>query len=201
MYAYIRGKLTQLFPTHVVVESTNGVGYEIQTPNSYRFQKYLEKELVIYTSLIVREDAQLLYGFINEEEKDMFLSLIKVTGIGPKSALAILATSTPNEVKIAIENENDVYLTKFPGIGKKTARQIVLDLKGKVQITNETTETLLSINEENSNNEKLVKEALLALEALGYSKREISKVEKVLNKSTFDSVDEAVKLGLKTLVS
>ncbi|MCH4391825.1 MULTISPECIES: Holliday junction branch migration protein RuvA [Staphylococcus] len=201
MYAYIRGKLTQLFPTHVVVESTNGVGYEIQTPNSYRFQKYLEKELVIYTSLIVREDAQLLYGFINEEEKDMFLSLIKVTGIGPKSALAILATSTPNEVKIAIENENDVYLTKFPGIGKKTARQIVLDLKGKVQVTNETTETLLSINEESSNNEKLVKEALLALEALGYSKREISKVEKVLNKSTFDSVDEAVKLGLKTLVS
>ncbi|WP_180537613.1 Holliday junction branch migration protein RuvA [Staphylococcus haemolyticus] len=201
MYAYIRGKLTQLFPTHVVVESTNGVGYEIQTPNSYQFQKYLEKELVIYTSLIVREDAQLLYGFINEEEKDMFLSLIKVTGIGPKSALAILATSTPNEVKMAIENENDAYLTKFPGIGKKTARQIVLDLKGKVQITNETTETLLSINEENSNNEKLVKEALLALEALGYSKREISKVEKVLNKSTFDSVDEAVKLGLKTLVS
>ncbi|OHQ39308.1 Holliday junction branch migration protein RuvA [Staphylococcus sp. HMSC069E07] len=201
MYAYIRGKLTQLFPTHVVVESINGVGYEIQTPNSYRFQKYLEKELVIYTSLIVREDAQLLYGFINEEEKDMFLSLIKVTGIGPKSALAILATSTPNEVKMAIENENDAYLTKFPGIGKKTARQIVLDLKGKVQITRETTETLLSMNEENSNTENLVKEALLALEALGYSKREISKVEKVLNKSTFDSVDEAVKLGLKTLVS
>ncbi|UUY76710.1 Holliday junction branch migration protein RuvA [Staphylococcus haemolyticus] len=201
MYAYIRGKLTQLFPTHVVVESINGVGYEIQTPNSYRFQKYLEKELVIYTSLIVREDAQLLYGFINEEEKDMFLSLIKVTGIGPKSALAILATSTPNEVKMAIENENDAYLTKFPSIGKKTARQIVLDLKGKVQITRETTETLLSMNEENSNSENLVKEALLALEALGYSKREISKVEKVLNKSTFDSVDEAVKLGLKTLVS
>lgn len=201
MYAYIRGKLTQLFPTHVVVESINGVGYEIQTPNSYRFQKYLEKELVIYTSLIVREDAQLLYGFINEEEKDMFLSLIKVTGIGPKSALAILATSTPNEVKMAIENENDAYLTKFPGIGKKTARQIVLDLKGKVQITRETTETLLSMNEENSNSENLAKEALLALEALGYSKREISKVEKVLNKSTFDSVDEAVKLGLKTLVS
>ena len=201
MYAYIRGKLTQLFPTHVVVESINGVGYEIQTPNSYRFQKYLEKELVIYTSLIVREDAQLLYGFINEEEKDMFLSLIKVTGIGPKSALAILATSTTNEVKMAIENENDAYLTKFPGIGKKTARQIVLDLKGKVQITRETTETLLSMNEENSNSENLVKEALLALEALGYSKREISKVEKVLNKSTFDSVDEAVKLGLKTLVS
>ena len=94
MYAYIKGTLSQLFPTHVVVE-TCGIGYEIQTPNSYRFQKYLEKEVQIYTSLIVREDAQLLYGFINEEEKEMFLSLIKVTGIGPKSALAILASSTP----------------------------------------------------------------------------------------------------------
>ena len=101
MYAYIRGKLTQLFPTHVV--GINGVGYEIQTPNSYRFQKYLRKRISNYTSLIVREDAQLLYGFINEEEKDMFLSLIKVTGIGPKSALAILATSTPNEVKMALK--------------------------------------------------------------------------------------------------
>ncbi|MCE5089870.1 Holliday junction branch migration protein RuvA [Staphylococcus devriesei] len=201
MYAYIKGQLTQLFPTHVTLETSSGVGYEIQTPNSYRFQKYLDREITIYTSLIVREDAQLLYGFINEEEKEMFLSLIKVTGIGPKSALAILATSTPNEVKRAIENENDAYLTKFPGIGKKTARQIVLDLKGKVQITEEDSETLFAVDDQPSNNERLIKEALLALAALGYSKRELAKVEKVLNKEAFESVDEAVKLGLKTLVS
>lgn len=199
MYAYIKGKLTQLFPTHVVVD-VNGVGYEIQTPNSYRFQKYLDKEVQIFTSLIVREDAQLLYGFINEEEKDMFLSLIKVTGIGPKSALAILATSTPNEVKQAIENENDTYLTKFPGIGKKTARQIVLDLKGKVQITEENSDTLLNVMNDSNANESMIKEAMLALEALGYSKRELSKVEKVLKQSNMDSVDEAVKIGLQTLV-
>ena len=105
MYAYVKGTLTQLFPTHVVVE-TSGIGYEIQTPNSYRFQKYLNRDVQIFTSLIVREDAQLLYGFISEEEKDMFHSLIKVTGIGPKSALAILAASSPNGVKRAIENEN-----------------------------------------------------------------------------------------------
>ncbi|KAB7645824.1 MULTISPECIES: Holliday junction branch migration protein RuvA [Staphylococcus] len=200
MYAYIKGQLTQLFPTHVVVD-VNGVGYEIQTPNSYRFQKYLDKEVQIFTSLIVREDAQLLYGFINEEEKDMFLSLIKVTGIGPKSALAILATSTPNEVKQAIENENDTYLTKFPGIGKKTARQIVLDLKGKVQITEENSDTLLNVMTDSNANESMIKEAMLALEALGYSKRELSKVEKVLKQSNMESVDEAVKIGLQTLVS
>ena len=199
MYAYIKGHLSQLFPTHIVVETSNGIGYEIQTPNSYRFQKYLNQECKVFTSLIVREDAQLLYGFISEEEKEMFLSLIKVTGIGPKSALAILATSTPNEVKRAIENENDTYLTKFPGIGKKTARQIVLDLKGKVKITEETSETLLQVEGQVEENDNIIKEALLALAALGYSKRELSKVEKVLNKTSIHSVDEAVKIGLKRL--
>lgn len=200
MYAYVKGTLTQLFPTHVVVE-TSGIGYEIQTPNSYRFQKYLNRDVQIFTSLIVREDAQLLYGFISEEEKDMFHSLIKVTGIGPKSALAILAASSPNGVKRAIENENDAYLTQFPGIGKKTARQIVLDLKGKVTITEEDSESLLKVDVNNDEQSQVVKEAMLALEALGYSKRELSKVEKVLNKQSVSSVDEAVKLGLQTLVS
>lgn len=200
MYAYVKGTLTQLFPTHVVVE-TAGIGYEIQTPNSYRFQKYLNQDVQIFTSLIVREDAQLLYGFISEEEKDMFHSLIKVTGIGPKSALAILAASSPNEVKRAIENENDAYLTQFPGIGKKTARQIVLDLKGKVTITEEDSESLLQVDVNNNEQSQVVKEAMLALEALGYSKRELSKVEKVLNKQSVSSVDEAVKVGLQTLIS
>ena len=200
MYAYIKGTLSQLFPTHVVVVSC-GIGYEIQTPNSYRFQKYLEKEVQIYTSLIVREDAQLLYGFINEEEKEMFLSLIKVTGIGPKSALAILASSTPHEVKLAIENENDAYLTQFPGIGKKTARQIVLDLKGKVTITEENSDDLLQTQVNGNEQNQIISEALLALQALGYSKRELTKVEKSLNKHNVNSVDEAVKIGLQTLVS
>ena len=200
MYAYIKGTLTVLNPTHVVLEAS-GVGYEIQTPNSYRFQKYKDQEILIHTSLIVREDAQLLYGFINQEEKDMFLSLIKVTGIGPKSALAILASSSPNEVKVAIENENDAYLTKFPGIGKKTARQIVLDLKGKVQITEEDSSHLFNVEHDDQQNSAIVKEALLALEALGYSNRELNKVEKTLNKESFDSIDDAVKHGLQLLIA
>ncbi|MBU7227284.1 Holliday junction branch migration protein RuvA [Staphylococcus pseudintermedius] len=199
MYAYIYGKLTALHPTHIIVETTSGIGYEIQTPNSYRFQKNLDQTVKVYTSLIVREDAQLLYGFIDQEEKDMFLSLIKVTGIGPKSALAILAASSPNEVKRAIENENDTYLTQFPGIGKKTARQIVLDLKGKVVVTEEVSEGLLDIATEQENH--AVQEALLALEALGYSKRELKKVEKAMQQQIFSDVDEAVKYGLKQLIS
>ncbi|EHT7952457.1 Holliday junction branch migration protein RuvA [Staphylococcus pseudintermedius] len=199
MYAYISGKLTALHPTHIIVETTSGIGYEIQTPNSYRFQKNLDQTVKVYTSLIVREDAQLLYGFIDQEEKDMFLSLIKVTGIGPKSALAILAASSPDEVKRAIENENDAYLTQFPGIGKKTARQIVLDLKGKVVVTEEVSEGLLDIATEQE--DLAVQEALLALEALGYSKRELKKVEKAMQQQIFSDVDEAVKYGLKQLIS
>ena len=103
-------------------------------------------------------------------------------------------------MKRAIENENDAYLTQFPGIGK-TARQIVLDLKGKVTITEEDSESLLQVDVNNNEQSQVVKEAMLALEALGYSKRELSKVEKVLNKQSVSSVDEAVKLGLQTLVS
>ena len=104
-------------------------------------------------------------------------------------------------MKRAIENENDAYLTQFPGIGKKTARQIVLDLKGKVTITEEDSESLLKVDVNNDEQSQVVKEAMLALEALGYSKRELSKVEKVLNKQSVSSVDEAVKVGLQTLVS
>lgn len=195
MYAYIKGKISQLYPTHIVVEN-NGIGYEIQTPNSYRFQSQLEEEAQVFTQLIVREDAHLLYGFIDLEEKDMFLNLIKVTGIGPKSALAILAASTPNEVKIAIENENEAYLTKFPGIGKKTARQIILDLKGKLTITEES--ELFAQDDESKND--VLEEAVLALEALGYSKREITKVKKSLEKETFDTVDACVKRALALLI-
>ncbi|UXU55974.1 Holliday junction branch migration protein RuvA [Staphylococcus agnetis] len=199
MYAYIKGTLKHLYPTHVVVETSSGVAYEIQTPNSYRFQSQLNQTCIIYTALIVREDAQLLYGFIDNEEKDMFLNLIKVTGIGPKSALAILAASTPNQVKLAIENENDAYLTQFPGIGKKTARQIVLDLKGKVVVTEEQDATLMIQSDTNTSVFK--DEAILALEALGYSKRELNKIEKKMAKESFGTVDEAVKFGLQQLIS
>ncbi|ALN76603.1 MULTISPECIES: Holliday junction branch migration protein RuvA [Staphylococcus] len=199
MYAYIKGTLKHLYPTHVVVETSSGVAYEIQTPNSYRFQSQLNHTCIIYTALIVREDAQLLYGFIDNEEKDMFLSLIKVTGIGPKSALAILAASTPNQVKLAIESENDAYLTQFPGIGKKTARQIVLDLKGKVVVTEEQDATLMIQSDTNTSVFK--DEAILALEALGYSKRELNRIEKKMAKESFDTVDEAVKFGLQQLIS
>ena len=114
-----------------------------------------------------------------------------------------MATSTPNEVKRAIEDENDAYLTKFPGIGKKTARQIILDLKGKVNYTEASSNDSIHIDDVSNTSQKdnYIAEALLALEALGYSKREISKVEKTLQQQVVTSVDEAVKIGLQALIS
>lgn len=194
MYAYLKGTLSQITPTHVVIE-IGGLGYECLTPNPYRFQKDLERNITLYTQLIVREDAHLLYGFHSIEEKSLFLSLNKVTGIGPKSALAILASSSPQDVKRAIEEENEAYLIKFPGVGKKTARQIILDLKGKLVITDET--NVFEAYEDHSS----LDEALLALEALGYSKRELTKVEKLLKAEQITEVDVLIKRGLKILVS
>lgn len=193
MYAYLKGNITKVLPTHIVIE-VGGIGYECLTPNPYRFNHLLNASVTLQTQLVVREDAQLLYGFKDEEEKAMFNSLNKVTGIGPKSALAILATSTPQEIIKAIESENESYLIKFPGIGKKTARQIILDLKGKLVITDET-----DVFDHVSN--ELLDEAILVFEALGYSKREITKIEKQLKGKNFSTVDEYVKLGLQMLVS
>ncbi|MCU7557150.1 Holliday junction branch migration protein RuvA [Macrococcus capreoli] len=196
MYAYLEGKLEVILPTHLVV-GVNGIGFECLVPNPYRFQKYFKKDFKLYTQLVVREDAHTLYGFDSVEEKQLFLSLNKVTGIGPKSALAILASSSPSEIKNAIESENESYLIKFPGIGKKTARQIILDLKGKLVITDET-DVFKEITEQKT---EVIAEALLALEALGYTKRELQKVEKVLKQEQLATVDENVKRAFQMLVS
>lgn len=112
MYAYLKGEVTTVQPTHLVIE-VSGIGYECLTPNPYRFIQQLNQMITLHTQLVVREDAQLLYGFKDEEEKAMFNALNKVTGIGPKSALAILATSAPEEIIKAIESENESYLIKF----------------------------------------------------------------------------------------
>ncbi|WP_026858246.1 Holliday junction branch migration protein RuvA [Jeotgalicoccus psychrophilus] len=196
MYQYIKGKLTEVKPIGVTVE-TGGIGYLLLVPNPFRLERYINTDVTIFTELIVREDAHTLYGFTGESEKSMFKSLLKVTGIGPKSALAILAAATPNEIISAIEREDNAFMQKFPGIGKKTASQIILDLKGKLK----PDELSAPAETAPAANPSYVEEALMALEALGYSKRELTRIEKKLTKEEITSVDEAVKLGLKLLLN
>ena len=125
MYEYLIGTITQVFPAYIVVEN-NGIGYP------FRFKSDETKQEKIYLHQIVRENEIVLYGFSDFNEKQLFLKLISVSGIGPKSALAILANEDHNGFVSAVNNDDDAYLTKFPGIGKKTAKQIILDLKGKL---------------------------------------------------------------------
>lgn len=132
MYAYIKGTVELVGPEYIVVEC-NGIGYQILTPNPFVFSGKKGKELTIYTYQHVREDLIALYGFETQLEKKMFKKLISVSGIGPKGAMAILAFGEPEQVVRAIENEDEKFLTKFPGVGKKTARQMILDLKGKLE--------------------------------------------------------------------
>lgn len=191
MYHYIDGKVTDIAPNFISLEN-NGIGYMLIVPNPFSYQVD-DAVIRIYTELIVREDSQLLYGFKDKEQKQMFQSLLKVTGIGPKSALAILSSATPNEVIRAIENEDMTFMQKFPGIGKRTASQIILDLKGKLVSQADTSEPANS-------DDAYIEEARLAFEALGYSKREITRIEKYLAKQSLASVDEAVRIGLKYLI-
>ena len=167
MYAYIKGKISEINPTNIVIDN-NGIGYEITVANPYEYQ--LNEEKQIYISQQVREDSNTLYGFLTKEQKKVFLLLLKVKGVGPKSALAILAGATSEEIISAIEKQDVNYLTKFPGIGK--------------------TESLANL---------YIKDALLALEALGYSKKELAKIESKLAKFEFSAVDDYVKQGLKLL--
>lgn len=192
MYAYIKGKISEINPTNIVVDN-NGIGYEIVVANPYEYQ--LEEEKQIFISQQVREDSNTLYGFSTKEQKKVFLLLLKVKGVGPKSALAILAGGTSAEIIGAIENQDAVYLTKFPGIGKKSAQQIILDLQGKVDFS------MTSISSAPSAVNNYLSDAMLALEALGYSKKELAKIEKKLSAHDFNGVDEYVKQGLKLLMN
>ena len=192
MYAYIKGNISEINPTNIVVDN-NGIGYEVVVANPYEYQ--LNEEKTVYISQQVREDSNILDGFSNKEQKKVFLLLLKVKGVGPKSALAILAGGTSAEIIGAIENQDAVYLTKFPGIGKKSAQQIILDLQGKVDFS------MTSISSAPSAVNNYLSDAMLALEALGYSKKELAKIEKKLSAHDFNGVDEYVKQGLKLLMN
>lgn len=196
MYQYIKGTITEVKPTFVTLLNNN-IGYLIIVPNPFRFESSLNEETTIFIEQIVREDSLTLYGFKSEKEKDMFKSLLKVTGIGPKSALAILAASTPNEIINAIENDDQGYLQKFPGIGKKSSMQIILDLKGKLSY-DEVFD--VAVEKKNKTSDMIIEEALMTLEALGYSKRELTKLNKHLKQMNIESVEDAVKQGLKFIV-
>lgn len=182
MYAYLNGIVKDIESNYIVLD-INGIGYLIYVANPYYYQ--IENSYKVYTYTHIREDEFSLYGFKSKEELDLFLKLISVKGLGPKMALPILATGSIEGIMDAIDRENILYLKKFPKIGDKVARQIILDLKGKLA----KTVTNNNVNEE-------LTEALLAL---GYKNNDIKKVVASIdsNLTIENQIKEALKLLLK----
>lgn len=200
MYEYIIGTIVMITPYYIVIEN-NGIGYQISVANPYRYSSKLEKELTkVYVHQVVREDAQLLYGFESLEEKQLFLRLISVSGIGPKSGLAILAGEDHAGLIQAVETGDVTYLTKFPGVGKKTAQQMVLDLKGKLGELVSTEVPVPEIQLQTSMN-PILTEAMEALAALGYSSKEIKRVEKQLAKEDLPTTDSYLRKALSLMMT
>lgn len=201
MFEYIKGSIELVGPEYIVVEN-QGIGFQIITPNPFAFSRQMGQEIRIYTYHYVREDMMALYGFQTKEEKVLFTKLLNVSGIGPKGALAILASGNPEQVIGAIENEDEAFLIKFPGVGKKTARQMILDLKGKLQaVVPDYFPDLFTAGEDRFGMPSLAEweEAELALKALGYSDKEIRKIAPELQKEQL-STDQYIKKALQKLL-
>lgn len=196
MYEYINGLITNIYPAYIVVCDRSGVGYKLYTANPYRFEQNVESH--VYVEQIVRENEIALYGFMDENEKILFNKLLNVSGIGPKSALAILASGDAQGLVNAVANDDASYLTQFPGVGKKTAQQIILDLKGKLDDLAVSAGLDLTMTQPVDNNQALA-DALAALTSLGYSAKEIAKIEKTLAQ-TEDTTDGYIRSALKLLV-
>ncbi|HGC8221372.1 TPA: Holliday junction branch migration protein RuvA [Streptococcus agalactiae] len=195
MYDYIKGKLSKITAKFIVVE-TAGLGYVIYVANPYFFSGYVNQEVTIYLHQVIRDDAHLLFGFHTENEKEIFLNLISVSGIGPTTALAIIAVDDNEGLVSAIDNSDIKYLTKFPKIGKKTAQQMILDLSGKfVEASGESATSRKVSSEQNSN----LEEAMEALLALGYKATELKKV-KAFFEGTNETVEQYIKSSLKMLM-
>lgn len=198
---YIKGIVIDVTSTHVVLEN-NHIGYQLLCANPFSFESHQDEIIKIYTYQYVREDLIALYGFKTKNERQLFIQLLSVSGIGPKGALAILASGRPDYVITAIENEDETYLIKFPGIGKKTARQIILDLKGKFKQQLALSRELIEDEPNNhlSSENPALDEAIEALKALGYSEREIKKVMPKLAKQGLTS-EQYIKDALKLMLS
>ena len=184
MYRYIIGIVTEQDSNNITLECNN-VGYQVFVSNPYSYE--LNSEYKVYLYNHIREDENSLYGFKTKEELELFLKLINVKGLGPKMANGFFATGSVKGIVDAINRENILYLTKFPKVGEKIAKQIILDLKGKIDI---------EVNDETTSDN--TEDLMDTLTALGYKSSEIKKILGQVDKSK--SLEEQVKEALRLLL-
>jgi holliday junction DNA helicase RuvA len=188
MYEYIKGKLIEKDPTHAVIEA-NGIAYRVLIPlSTYSALPIQETNLLLYTSFQVKEDSQALYGFSQKHERDLFETLITISGIGPKTGLALIGHLDFSTLQLAVANSNTNLLSKVPGIGKKTAERLVIEMRDKFKKIAKDPSLLTPAS-------TLVSDAVNALIHLGYNAVQAQKaVQKV-----FDEKKE--KVDLSSLIS
>lgn len=187
MIGRITGKLIEKSPPLVCVD-VNGIGYDIDVPMSTFYDlPELGQTVTLFTHMIVREDAHSLFGFASATDRKTFKTLLKVSGIGARSALAILSSSSSQDLAAAVERQDAAFLVKIPGIGKKTAERLLLELRGKLEVTSMT--PLFA-----GDSQQDIMDALLAL---GYSEKESAKTIKALPDGL--SVTEGIKQALKLI--
>ncbi len=202
MYSYIKGELVEMTEDSIVVE-TYGIGYNIRIPQSILDSfTGIGQKVKIYTYTYVREDAIHLYGFLSRDDLMVFQLLLGVSGIWPKGALAILSVMTPDDLRFAVLGEDDKTIAKAPGIGKKSAQRLIIELKDKLKL--EDAAVIKSSSETPDHSEGagihgIKKEAVMALTALGYSSGEAMKVVSQVEIKEDSSVEEVLKASLKQM--
>lgn len=193
MITHLQGKLVEKNPTELVVEC-NGVGYLLNISLYTYEQLGADENIKIFTHLLVREDAQILYGFAQTTERDLFLKLISVSGIGAGTARTMLSSLSPEQIIQAIASEDVNTIKGVKGIGLKTAQRVIIDLKDKLNDVAAAANNLVLKGNTNQN------EALSALETLGYTKKQSQKViENIVKQEPEASVETIIKLALKKL--
>ena len=193
MYEYINGKIADLTPACVIVDS-GGIGYFLNISLNSFSQLQNKEQAQIYTHLVVREDAHVLYGFASASEREVFRLLISVSGVGPNTARMMLSSMMPDEVRKAIKMGDVNTLKSIKGIGAKSAQRIIIDLKDKVGESMDDQEMITPLNN------TLKNEALSALDVLGFARRNAEKViEKLIMAEPEISVEDLIKRALKIL--
>lgn len=204
MIGRIRGILIEKLAPDIVVE-VQGVGYEIQSPMSTIYQlPALGNEVALYTHLVVREDAHLLYGFLSLDERHMFRSLIKISGVGPKMALAILSGMAVDEFVKTVRNNDIAALVRMPGIGKKTAERLVVEMKDRLTDWGQTAAvSAASIATATAipSDRQMSQEAETALVSLGYKPQEAARVITQVLKfnSDLQRSEDLIRLALRSM--
>lgn len=199
MIAYVKGELTDITEDTIVVEN-NGIGYEISVPFSVMDALPASGcEVKIYTYVYVREDAMKLYGFLTRDDLKVFKLLITVNGIGPKGALGILSAITPDDLRFAVLADDVKTISKAPGIGTKTAKKLILELKDKLKLEDAFEERLSHTEEMQTGavSENIRSEAVQALVALGYSNADALKAVRQVELTEDMTVEDLLKKSLK----